>query len=385
MPRFKNKISLLSASLIFTLGLTACGSGSSDHSSSIPTSPTNPKPTEPSIPEPTEPTKPNPPESIQCLNGIPQNLKTSGSGFFNEEWYTLDVTDREEDERDVVVFNTNTLKSGTWVEKITNSIEGSPKQLALEYHYDADFLLTPSKLDSALKRSSTNNGIPIGYIIAQNGDNFTFNHFTDDCNIHKENQLAQRVKRIDISGKTVADLFKFYQYGNSEKAIRYISEDINSTLRVSLPVYEKLSNDQTRFPAGSVISYVDQSIASTPIISFDKDDIEVEYKTLNDYKADNPLKTGYSWKDAVYGGYSVVYPIHTSSGANAELDDDADPAVLMNNKVYEAEWVIEGDSIQREKDRNRSEDFDMKVTYFNKVAMQSFANAINSSGYPTSK
>ena len=118
MKQLNNKIKLISASVVMAMALSACGGGSSDSNSAT----TNP----------TSPTNPTNPAQIECVNGIPKNLTTTGSGLFNQEVFSLESETNDQDEA-TIVFYSNKLINGVSYQNLTN------------------FTLYTTKIDNSLK------------------------------------------------------------------------------------------------------------------------------------------------------------------------------------------------------------------------------------------
>ena len=360
MKQLNNKIKLISASVVMAMALSACGGGSSDSNSAttIPTSPTNP----------------TNPAQIECVNGIPKNLTTTGSGLFNQEVFSLESETNDQDEA-TIVFYSNKLINGVSYQNLTNFIKNAPTKIDTQYL--STYRLTQSKLDTSFKQTLTSSGFPQAYVISQDANDITLNAFTDDCTIQTENQVKLHFKQIDISGKTVADLFKYYEYPQIGKPERYMSSDIIYQLEIiKSKSLDKLLQDQTKFPAGSMISYTDQNVSPAPFISF-RDANLTNLKTLDEFKTktNTKLPVGYIWKDNQFAGYNVVYPVSATTGISYPFTENYS-AVALNGKIYEANYFPEGDLLQQQK---HPEDIDDQIGefFFNKTAMITFAEAIN--------
>ncbi len=354
MFNFDKKIHQISLAITMAITLSACGG--SDHNDRVAANPS----------DPTSPTNPTTPEKINCVNGIPTNLKTTGSGFFSDENFSLE---RENS----LVFISNKVSNGVIYQNLTNFLKNPPT--VIDTDYLPKYRLTRSKLDTSLKQTLTSSGFPIGYLISQDGNSSVLNQFSDECTIQTESQIKSHAIQIDISGKTIADLFKYYDYPNAGNAERYISSDIANFLEHNdQKSLSKLLLDQTQFPAGSKIGYIDQTIFKAPNITFSEDDL-TNYKTIDEFMSNTKIPKGYVWKEDQFAGYKVAYPVNASTGIGYPFTQNY-TAVLLNAKVYSANYFPEGDLIQIQMDPSEK-NIDMSETYFNKTAMITLADALN--------
>ncbi|RYL29253.1 hypothetical protein [Acinetobacter piscicola] len=359
MKKLNKKIKLISTSVVISMALSACGGGSSNDGNSAATNPTHPT-------TPTNPTTPTTPTNIECVNGIPKNLKTTGSGFFSEEIFSLE---RESN----LVFYSNTLHNGVIYQNLTHFLKNSPTSISTDYI--DQYRLTPSKLDTSFKQTLTSSGFPLGYVISQNGNSTVLNQFSDECTIQAETQVKSHAIQIDISGKTIADLFKYYDYPNSGNAQRYISSNIVNFLKYhDKKLLNSLLLDQTKFPAGSKIGYIDQTILNAPNITFNDSNL-TNYKTIEEFIANTKIPKGYVWKTDQFAGYQVAYPVSSSTGIGYPFTQNY-TAVRLNGKIYSAAYFPAGDLIKMQMDPSEK-NVDMSETYFNKTAMMTLANALN--------
>ena len=365
MLYINKKINQLSLAVAMAITLSACGGGGSDHNNSTAANPSNPT-------SPTTPTTPTTPNQITCVNGIPQNLKTTGSGIFSEEIFSLEVESNDQDQA-TPTFYSNKISNGVLYQTLTSLVKNSPSKIDTQYL--SQYNLTRSKLDTSFKQTLTSSGFPLGYLISQDGDFALLNQFSDECTIQSENQIRMHIQQIDISGKTIADLFKYYDYPNAGNAKRYISSDIANVIKENnKDSLDKLLLDQTKFPAGSKISYIDQSIFNSPSFSFRDSDLS-DYKTIDEFKANTKLPTGYIWKDDQFAGLKVAYPVNATTGVGYPFTDNYN-AVELNGKIYEASYFPAGDLIHTQMDPSE-QNVDMSETYFNKTALTTFVDALN--------
>lgn len=344
---------ILSVALL-SISLAACGGGNSDGDS---------------IAENLNPT------SIQCVNGIPKNLKTKGNGVFSQELFSIDTVSDQDDE-DQVIFRSNRLENGVWYENLSQIIPNAFTRLDDEYN--AGYHLTPKTLTTSFKQTITTAGLPLGYVIEQNKEALTLVPFSDTCDLNTERKIAVHLNQLDLSGKTMADLLAYYEPGNPQKAKRYLPSHVRFALAEDRTLYQKLKTNPVTFPAGSVIYFPDQEIYIAPSISFYESE-KTPLRSLTEYTnhSSNRLPAGYSWKSDTFAGYNVVYPINTQSGAYAYFDD-AYPGVEYQGGIYSGFGVIPGNYLNYSQDA-RDEDIDMDTTYFNKTAAQSFANILQAS------
>ncbi|MCH7316028.1 hypothetical protein [Acinetobacter sp. ANC 3882] len=353
MKVFKFKPISISIYFILAASITACGGGSSD-TSSTPASFESQNLT-----------------AISCVNGIPKNLKTQGTGIFDEEWFSLEEGD--DSEATPVVFYSNKLINGVFYQNTTNLIKGSAVNNDTDYL--DDYVLTPNTFTTAFQYKKTSSGSPIGYAIAQSENTLQLNRFNDTCSIHIEQQINQRFKKIDISGKTISDLFKYYEFPQMIQTERYISSGVIYNLEsINKDTLKKLLNDQTKFPQGSTLSYVDQQISTAPEIFFSKSD-QTDFRNLEEFKKATVIPKGYHWKDDTFANHKVTYLVDSLTGKRTTLTD-AYAGVQLDGKIYQAYMIAEGDLAQDPK-RLPDESIDMSETYFNKAAVQTMANALN--------
>lgn len=353
MKVFKFNPITLSVYLLLTASLTACGGGSSDSSSS-PTSFTS-----------------NTASAIICVNGIPKNLKTQGTGIFDEEWFSLEEADDREEA--AVVFYSYKLINGIFYQNTTNLIKSSP--VGSDIDYIDDYVLTPNTFTTAFQYKKTSSGFPIGYAISQSENTLQLNRFNDTCSIHSEQQINQRFKKIDISGKTISDLFKYYEFPQTTQTERYISSGVAYNLEnINKDTLKELLNDQTKFPQGSTLGYVDQQISTAPEIFFSKSD-QTDFRDLEEFKKATVIPKGYRWKDDTFSNHKVTYLVDSSTGKRTTLTN-AYAGVQLDGKIYAAYLIAEGDLAQDLK-RLPDESMDMTETYFNKAAVQTMADALN--------
>ena len=109
---------ILSVALV-SISLAACGSDDGDSDS---------------IAENLNPT------DIQCVNGIPKNLKTQGSGFYDQEFFIWD-TDYDSNDNEKLVINANQMKDGVLYEYSANLLKNSIAAYfaAIEIHNKPNF------------------------------------------------------------------------------------------------------------------------------------------------------------------------------------------------------------------------------------------------------
>jgi len=339
--------------LLLTASLTACGGGSSDSSSSPASFTTNTK------------------SAITCVNGIPKNLKTQGTGIFNDEWFSLE--EGNYDEKQPVVLYSNKIIDGIYYQDTTNLIKGS--SIDNDNNYLDDYFLTPHTFTTTFQYKKTSSGFPLAYAISQSDNTLQLNRFNDTCNIHSDQQINQRFKKIDISGKSVSDLFKYYEFPQTVQADRYISSGVVYNLEnANKDALKKLLNDQTKFPAGSTLSYIDQQTSTAPEIFFSKSD-QTDFRSLEEFKKATVIPKGYQWKDDIFSNHKVTYLVNATTGQRTTLTD-AYAGVQLDGKIYQAYLIAEGDLVQDQK-QLPNESLDMSETYFNKAAVQTIADALN--------
>lgn len=346
----------LSSAILVGLALTACGGGSSNNEQTSNIAKTQSQS-----------------EKIECSNGLPKNLKTTGQGFFSDEIYSLETQPNDSGDDDVIVLYSNKLTNGVIYQNLTALLNNQPKKINIEFL--ESYLLTKSKLDTSFKQTNLNIGFPLAYLISQDDNSAIFNSFTDKCTIHIENQIKLNLKHIDISGMTIADLFKYYDYPNAGNVERYVNSDLaHIIINNHKGSLEKLLANQTKFPSGSKLSYVEQSIFNTPTITFNDSDL-TDYKSLEEFTDNTELPSGYIWHKDQFAGYKVVYPINPTTGISKSFVDNY-TGVEMNGKIYQAYQVISGDLI-KDQMAPLEDKLDMSETYFNKTAVQTLADALN--------
>nr|WP_314523381.1 hypothetical protein [uncultured Acinetobacter sp.] len=347
------KFNSISIYFILAASITACGGGSSN-SSSNPASLTS-----------------DTTSAITCVNGIPKNLKTQGTGIFDEEWFSLEEGD--DSEATPVVFYSNKLINGIFYQNTTNLIKGSA--VNNDSDYLDDYVLTPNTFTTAFQYKQTSSGFPLGYVISQSDNTLQLNRFNDTCNIHSDQQINQRFKKIDISGKSVSDLFKYYEFPQTIQTERYISSGVVYNLEsINKDILKKLLNDQTKFPQGSTLSYVDQQISTAPELFFSKSD-QTDFRNLEEFKKATVLPKGYQWKDDTFSNLKVTYLVNSLTEKRTTLTN-AYAGVQLDGKIYQAYLIAEGDLVQDQK-QLPNESMDMSETYFNKAAVQTMADALN--------
>ncbi|EXB45509.1 hypothetical protein [Acinetobacter sp. 1000160] len=353
MKSFQFNPITLSVYLLLTASLTACGGGSSD-TSTHPTSFTS-----------------NTTSTLTCVNGIPKNLNTQGTGIFNEEWFSLE--EGNYDEEQPVVLYSNKIIDGILYQNTTNLIKNASINSDID---DLDnYVLTPNTFTTAFQYKKTSSGFPLGYAISQSEQTLQINRFNDTCSIHSEQQVNQHFKKIDISGKTVSDLFKYYEYPQTAPAERYISSGVVYTLEnANKDALKKLLNDQTKFPAGSTLSYIDQQTSTAPEIFFSKSD-QTDFRSLEEFKKATVIPKGYQWKDDIFSNHKVTYLVNATTGQRTTLTD-AYAGVQLDGKIYQAYLIAEGNLAQDLK-QLPDESMDMSETFFNKTAVQTIADALN--------
>lgn len=351
MKSFQFNPTTLSVYLLLTASLTACGGSSSDSGAS-PASFSNTTST------------------MTCVNGIPKNLNTQGTGILNEEWFSLE--EGNYDEEQPVVLYSNKIIDGILYQDTTNLIKNASINSDID---DVDnYVLTPNTFTTAFQYKKTSSGFPLGYAISQSEQTLQINRFNDTCSIHSEQQVNQHFKKIDISGKTVSDLFKYYEYPQTAPAERYISSGVIYTLEnANKDTLKKLLNDQTKFPAGSTLSYIDQQTSTAPVIFFSKSD-QTDFRSLEEFKKATITPKGYQWKDDIFSNHNVTYLVNATTGQRTTLTN-ADTGVQLDGKIYQAYLIAEGDLAQDLKLPDESTD--MSETFFNKTAVQTIADALN--------
>lgn len=361
MIKIKTQLQQICLTVASALVLSACG-GSNNNNQSSETTPTNPS----------SPTTPTTPTQIECVNGIPKNLKTAGSGFFNEEIFSLE-SDANDQGKDSLVFYTNTIIDSVVYQNLTTFIKNGPSKYDITNY--TPYMLTRSRLNTSFKQSFTSSGFPIGYMISQDQNSELLNQFNDQCTINTENQIKAHLKQIDISGMTVSDLFKYYEYPKSGNPERYLASNIANILdNNDTDSLNKLLQDKTKFPAGAKIAYYDQSFTLSDNFGFSDDNVTT-YETLDEFKIAIKLPSGYVWKNDQFAGLNVVYPINSSTNKVYPFTNGLS-AIEMNGKIYESDLIPEGDLIKIQMDPSET-NVDMSETFFNKIAMQTFAEAVN--------
>ena len=356
MKQLNNKIKLISASVVMAMTLSACGGGSGDGNSAT-TNPTSPN----------NPTTPTNPAQIECVNGIPKNLKTTGSGFYDQEFFILD-TDYDTNDNEQLVINAQQLKNGVLYEYSANLLKNSIKP---SLYGGIDYLLTPSKLEMVSKRAETSAGIPLGYVLSQNGDSAKVAMFTDSCSMSTELQIDTHIKRVDLSGKKIAELFAYNTDSSGFKEYKYLSNQMAQYFSENPDLAEKLINSSFTFPQGSLMGFNDQEVYSAPIISFSQD-YDYGGQTLDQVLAAKKLNANETWKKDIFAGLNVDYVIDKNT---SKYVYPIDPIVEMNGKAYNTEWLIPGNFL--EYTNNYETGQEVGDTYFNKTAAQTLAGAIN--------
>ena len=311
-------------------------------------------------------------QAIQCVNGIPKNLKTKGDGVLSQELFGLE-TDIQNNQS-ILFFTSNVLEQGVWYERISQLIPNNVPSSFSEF--DSGYQISPKLLTTQFKQQVGSSGFPAGYVLTQNQDALQFVPFSDDCNMQSERQIATHLKTIDLSGKKISDLIAYYELNATQKD-RLIPSFLYQNIVSNQVLYQKLSTSTATFPVNSKIYYVDQMIYTQPIIDF-FDKKLTSFNNLDAYIShpDNTLPSGYSWKKDQFADQNVVYPVDTKTKKYAYLQNDGIyPAIQYNGKVYEGEGVIPGNYIEYSKD-DPTDDFEMDTTYFNKIAAQTFAEVI---------
>ncbi|MFW1798575.1 hypothetical protein ACG9YX_00795 [Acinetobacter nematophilus] len=342
----------LSSVILVGLALTACGgdSNNNEHTSDIANTQSQS-------------------EKIECSNGIPKNLKTAGSGFYDEEFFWLS-TDYDTQNNEQFVIYSNILKNGVLFQNSTNLLKNA--QPLNGDSGSIDYLLTPSKLETTNKSTLTSSGIPLGYVLSQNNDSAQFVMFTDSCNLSSDFQVSTHIKRVDLSGKKISELFTYSVNSKGQNEYKYLTNNLVHYMIWENPkIGEKIKNSQFTFPQGSIIVFNDQEIYSAPVITFSEDD-NVDKKNLDDYISSHPLSTGESWKKDTMGGLNVLYAINSTTGKYVY---GIDPIVEMKGNLYNTEWAIPGNFIQYISDYETGQE--VNELYFNKTAIQTIADAIN--------
>ena len=353
MKQLNNKIKLISASVVMAMALSACGGGSSDGNSAT----TNP----------TSPTNPTNPAQIECVNGIPKNLTTTGTGFYDQEFFILG-TDNDAQDNALLTINAQQLKNGVLYEYSANLLKNSIKPTL---YGGIDYLLTPSKLETISKRAETSSGIPLGYVISQNGDSAKVAMFTDSCSMSTELQINTHLKHVDLSGKKIAELFTYNTNSSGFKEYKYLSNQMAHYFSEHPAIAEKLINSSYTFPQGSLMGFNDQQIYSSPIISFSQD-YNYGNETLDQIITNVKLDTNEVWKKDKFAGLNVAYVIDKNT---SKYVYPIDPIVEMNGKAHDTEWLIPGNFLEYANSYETGQEVD--DIYFNKTAIQTLADAIN--------
>ena len=360
MLYINKKINQLSLAVAMAITLSACGGGGSDHNNSTAANPSNPA-------SPTTPTTPTTPNQITCVNGIPQNLKTSGSGFYDQEFFIWG-TDYDANDNEQFVINSQQLRNGVLYENGTTYLK-NPIQPSI--YGGIDYLLTPTKLEVTSKQAITSSGIPLGYVISQNGDSAKVAMFTDSCSMSSELQIDTHITRIDLSGKKIAELFAYNLDSNGFKEYKYLSNQMVHYFSDHPEIEAKLKNSTYTFPQGSQMGFNDQQVYSSPIISFSQD-YDYGNKTLDELIASTTLDANELWKKDKFANLNIAYAIDKNTNKYVY---PVDPLVEMNGKVYNTEWIIPGDFMKYSNSYETGQEVD--DTYFNKTAIQTLADAIN--------
>ena len=309
-------------------------------------------------------------QAIQCVNGIPKNLKTKGDGVLSQELFGLE-TDIQNNQS-ILFFTSNVLEQGVWYERISQLIPNNVPSSFSEF--DSGYQISPKLLTTQFKQQVGSSGFPAGYVLTQNQDALQFVPFSDDCNMQSERQIATHLKTINLSGRKISDLFAYYEQ-NSNQNERLIHSDIYQDIASNKALYQKLLTSNVTFPTNSKIYYVDKMIYTQPIIDF-YDEKVTSFNSLDAYISENKLSSGYSWKRDQFTGQNVVYPVDIKTGKYAYLQNKGIyPAIQYNGKIYEGEGVIPGDFMEYSKN-DPADDFEMDTTYFNKIAAQTFAEVI---------
>ena len=309
-------------------------------------------------------------QAIQCVNGIPKNLKTKGDGVLSQELFGLE-TDIQNNQS-ILFFTSNVLEQGVWYERISQLIPNNVPSSFSEF--DSGYQISPKLLTTQFKQQVGSSGFPAGYVLTQNQDALQFVPFSDDCNMQSERQIATHLKTIDLSGKKISDLIAYCELNATQKD-RLIPSFLYQNIVSNQVLYQKLSTSTATFPTNSKIYYVDKMIYTQPIIDF-YDEKVTSFNSLDAYISENKLSSGYSWKRDQFAGQNVVYPVDIKTGKYAYLQNKGIyPAIQYNGKIYEGEGVIPGNYIEYSKD-DPTDDIDKDTTYFNKVAAQAFAEVI---------
>jgi hypothetical protein len=344
-------LSKLTSAILVGFTLTACGGGSSDNQQTSNTTNTQSQS-----------------EKIECVNGIPKNLKTQGSGFYDEEQFFLD-TEYDANSTEKLVISSHQLKDGVWYQSDTNLLKNT---IPLTADGFIEYILTPSKLETGFKRTVTSSGIPLGYVLSQNADSAQLAMFTDACSMNKELQMSVHTQRVDLSGKKISELFAYTVNSQGQKEYKYLPNALVNYLIWQNPeIGEKIKNSPLTFPQGARLGFNDREIYTAPILSFYTDN-DYGDKSLEEYAKKWELDANQSWKKDVFGGLNVIYAIDK---ATSQYVYAVDPAVEMNGKIYDTEWMIPGNRL--EYDNSYENGIENNDLYFNKIAIQTLADAIN--------
>lgn len=312
-------------------------------------------------------------QAIQCVNGIPKNLKTKGDGVLSQELFGLETN--IQNNQSTLFFTSNVLEQGVLYEKISQLIPNNVPSSFSEF--DSGYQISPNHLTTQFKLKVGSNGFPVGYVLSQNNEAMQFVPFSDQCNTQPERQIAMHLKTIDLSGQNISKLLAYYQL-NSTETERLINSDLYNKISSNTALYQKFLASTATFPANSKIYYIDKTIYTQPIFYFNDNSNKPEFNSLDAYisHADQKLPSGYSWKKDQFAGHPIAYPINSKTGSYAFLQSDKIfPAVQYNGKIYQAKGAIPGDIMQYAKN-DPNEAVEMETTYFNKAAAQFFADAI---------
>lgn len=360
------KLSYL-ALMLSLIALTGCGGGGSSDSGSTSNQSTANTSDNNSGNTTTNNTK------LDCNRGILLNSNMSASSIFDQPLYKFDYEYTSDLNKSYIYANSIVRDQQMLYMNQTAILNTNTDSLTQQEkdNYSNRYVLNASGLHPQSDYQQTSKGWPISYLNASNSDSLTVSEFNNTCDFSVE-KVKYNYKTVDLSGKKISDIFpaNILNTDVSSNEYIYLSSQLGSILKRNISAFTAFIQSSATFPQGSTIYIPTQKVYDEINISFYDDNV-TSYKTLEEWKNATYPQNQYTYKQTNIAGYNVIYPVDNNDNP---VYGAGDPAVEMNGKIYDGEWIIKGDILSSDygAPTNNSygyvnHDLANEETYFNKT------------------
>ncbi|UOG16962.1 hypothetical protein [Acinetobacter sp. PK01] len=372
------KFTTLALSISITV-LSGCGGGSGDSTSSTPPSTSN--------------SSSGGSTTLTCNRGILLNSQITGTTIFDEPLYNLDYEYKSSVNTpnyvtqlyaDVIQRNGQMLYVN-YAPIYNVSAEELDKSTAENEEIYEGYILNSQGLYTQKTLQKQSSGWPYYYLSSSQGLQVSTALFNDECSLNAGKQNFN-FEKIDLSGKTIADIFPtniLTGYPKTQDYI-YLHNQIGMILKGNKDALAALLSSTATFPSGSYV-YVPKSIVYDDYQFYFSESTVTDATSLNDWIQKHYGQSDYTYKIGKVSNLDVAYSVDSSG--NPLYEAGADPAISKDGKIYDGEWDVKGDILSPEYGmifNGELVNYDSKGSYtlFNKSSFEFIAQQIKNN-YPS--